>query len=58
MVMGPSQYKRHLTIAIQMMHNRLLFGAAVRGSEKDKEKIQDLFTNMRKHMRELLRNEE
>ncbi len=58
MVMAPAQYKQHLTIAIQTMHNRLLFGAAVRGSEKDKEKIQDLFVSMRKHMRELLRSEE
>ncbi|MFY9116495.1 MAG: condensation domain-containing protein [Bacteroidales bacterium] len=57
MLMAPSQYKRHITIGIEMIHNTLVFTSAVRGSVKDKEKIQDLFAGMRECMRELAKSE-
>lgn len=57
MLMAPSQYKRHVTIGIVMIHNTLVFTSAVRGSVKDKEKIQDLFASMRECMRELAKSE-
>jgi NRPS condensation-like uncharacterized protein len=53
MLVGPSQFKPNITIYIHTVSSTLDFTTAVRGNEKDREKILQLFTGMKKHMKEL-----
>jgi len=53
MLVGPSQFKPNITIYIHTVSSTLDFTTAVRGNEKDREKILQLFAGMKKHMKEL-----
>lgn len=53
MLVGPSQFKPNITIYIHTVNSVLDFTTAVRGNDKDREKILQLFNRMKKHMKEL-----
>lgn len=54
MLVGPLQFKPNITIYIHTVSSTLDFTTAVRGNEKDREKILHLFVRMKKHMKELI----
>jgi NRPS condensation-like uncharacterized protein len=54
MLVGPSQFKPHITIFVQVLRNTLIFTSAVRGSKKDRENIRELFTRMKMHLQECM----
>ena len=54
MFVGPQQYKPYLTVYIHMMCDALYFTTAVQGNEQDRQKIMQLFDNMKYHMQEFV----
>ncbi|MFA5302678.1 MAG: hypothetical protein WC395_08335, partial [Bacteroidales bacterium] len=47
---GPVQYKPYISLNIYMMCNALYFSVAIRGNDKDRQKILQLFDTMKHHM--------
>jgi len=47
---GPVQYKPYISLNIHMMCNALCFSVAIRGNDKDRQKILQLFDTMKHHM--------
>ena len=54
MFVGPQQYKPFLTVYIHMICDALYFTTAVQGNEQDRQKIMQLFDNMKYHMQEFV----
>jgi NRPS condensation-like uncharacterized protein len=48
---GPVQYKPYISLYIHMMCNALYFSVAIRGNDKDRQKILHLFDTMKHHMK-------
>ncbi|MDD3522694.1 MAG: condensation domain-containing protein [Bacteroidales bacterium] len=53
---GSEQYKPYFSVCIQQVSNSLNFATAIRGSEQDREKIQQLFDTMERFMQEFVSN--
>ena len=51
MLVGPSQFKPHFTVFVQVLRNTLIFTTAVRGNEKDRETVRELFDRMKLHLK-------
>jgi NRPS condensation-like uncharacterized protein len=51
MLVGPSQFKPHFTVFVQVLRNTLIFTTAVRGNEQDRETVRELFDRMKLHLK-------